>query len=54
VRIAVSLASDLPRLAELRAGLRQRVAESPLCDGKRFAENLMEILRQVWRQWCAA
>jgi protein O-GlcNAc transferase len=52
VERAVALAGDLPRLAALRAGLRQRVAESPLCDGKRFAGNLMMILRQVWRQWC--
>ena len=49
---AVKLAGDLPRLGEIRAGLRQRVAQSPLCDGKRFAGNLMKILRQVWRQWC--
>jgi predicted O-linked N-acetylglucosamine transferase (SPINDLY family) len=36
--------TDLPRLAALRAGLRQRMAGSPLCDGKRFAENLMRVL----------
>ena len=44
-------AEDLPRLAEIRAGLRQRVARSPLCDGRRFAENLMDVLRQAWREW---
>ncbi len=48
---AVSLAGDLPRLAAIRAGLRDRMAASPLCDGKRFAENLMSLLRSVWRQW---
>ena len=52
VDLAASLAGDLPRLASLRAGLRQRVAASPLCDGKRFAANLMAILRGVWRDWC--
>jgi predicted O-linked N-acetylglucosamine transferase (SPINDLY family) len=51
VELAVRLAEDLPRLAALRAGLRRRVAQSPLCDGKRFADNLLEILRRIWREW---
>ena len=53
VELAVSLAGDLPRLATLRAGLRERMAASPLCDGKRFAANLMTLLRGVWREWAA-
>jgi predicted O-linked N-acetylglucosamine transferase (SPINDLY family) len=52
VELAVDLAGDLPRLARLRAGLRQRVADSPLCDGKRFADNLVHLLGGVWREWC--
>ncbi len=52
--IAAALAHDLPRLAALRAGLRERMAASPLCDGKRFAANFAEILRGVWREWCDA
>jgi protein O-GlcNAc transferase len=52
VELAVSLAGDLPRLSELRAGLRERMAASPLCDGKRFAANLMVVLRDAWRAWC--
>jgi predicted O-linked N-acetylglucosamine transferase (SPINDLY family) len=51
VELAVSLAGDLARLAEMRAGLRQQVAASPLCDGKRFAEDFMHVLRGVWRAW---
>ena len=38
---------DWPRC---RAGLRQRVAASPLCDGKRFADHLAQVLRGAWRQ----
>jgi predicted O-linked N-acetylglucosamine transferase (SPINDLY family) len=52
VELAVSLAGDLPRLANLRAGLRKRMASSSLCDGKRFAANLMQVLRDAWQAWC--
>jgi predicted O-linked N-acetylglucosamine transferase (SPINDLY family) len=52
VEIAVRLASDLPRLAATRARLREQMAASPLCDGRRFAQNLMQLLRSVWRAWC--
>jgi predicted O-linked N-acetylglucosamine transferase (SPINDLY family) len=52
VGLAVALATDLTRLAALRAGLRDRVAASPLCDGQRFARGLMHVLRETWRQWC--
>ena len=53
VERAVILAEDLPHVANLRATLRERVAASPLCDGKKFAMNLAALLRQVWRDWCA-
>jgi predicted O-linked N-acetylglucosamine transferase (SPINDLY family) len=52
VELAVSLASDLPRLATLRSSLRERMAASPLCDGRRFADDLMRVLREVWQEWC--
>jgi predicted O-linked N-acetylglucosamine transferase (SPINDLY family) len=52
VERALRIAQDLPRLAGLRAGLRDRMARSPLCDGKRFARHFMTLLRDVWRQWC--
>jgi predicted O-linked N-acetylglucosamine transferase (SPINDLY family) len=54
VERAVRLAEDLPHLATLRAGLRDRMARSPLCDGPRFAAHLTPLLRDVWRQWCLA
>lgn len=50
---AVALASDLPRLAALRAGLRERLANSPLMDAPRFARNLEASYRQLWRGYCA-
>jgi len=52
VRIAVELTSDLPRLGTLRAGLRKRMRESPLMDGRRFAGNMEQLYRGIWRRWC--
>jgi predicted O-linked N-acetylglucosamine transferase (SPINDLY family) len=52
VRTAVELARDLPRLAQLRAGLRSRMEASPLMDGARFARSMETAFRQMWRQWC--
>jgi predicted O-linked N-acetylglucosamine transferase (SPINDLY family) len=54
VELAVTWAGDLPRLAALRAGLRERMATSPLCDGPRCAANLMAVLRDAWQRWAAS
>jgi len=44
----VALAADLPRLADLRATLRQRLEDSPLCDGPAYARNVEDALRAMW------
>ncbi|MBT9502487.1 MAG: tetratricopeptide repeat protein [Burkholderiaceae bacterium] len=49
---AVAHASDLQALAALRAGLRDRLLESPLCDAPRFAGHFNAVLRHTWRAWC--
>jgi protein O-GlcNAc transferase len=46
---AIALADDLPKLAELRAGLREQVSASPLFDAQRFARNLEEALWGMWQ-----
>ena len=53
VREAVRRAADTQALSELRAGLRERVRASPLCDARRFGASLAEALRGAWRDWCA-
>jgi predicted O-linked N-acetylglucosamine transferase (SPINDLY family) len=52
VELAVRRTSDIPALADLRAGLRAHVKASPLCDAPRFGRNLSEALRRAWRAWC--
>jgi protein O-GlcNAc transferase len=54
VKKAVALASDLNKLADLRATLRQRMQGSPLMDAKRFTRNFESALREIWRQYCAS
>ncbi len=52
VRIASGLASDLPRLEGLRRRLRQRIMDSPLCDGPAYARSIEIAFRRAWRRWC--
>ncbi|MCG8372579.1 MAG: FkbM family methyltransferase, partial [Balneolales bacterium] len=44
------LISDLDRLQEIRVGLRNKVLDSPLCDGKKFAAHLSVAFREMWKQ----
>lgn len=52
VKLAVSHASDLPRLAALRVTLRSQVLASPLFDASRFASHFVAALRGMWTRWC--
>jgi predicted O-linked N-acetylglucosamine transferase (SPINDLY family) len=52
VSIAEELASDLPRLVDLRSTLRERLRTSPLMDAPRFARNMEAAYREMWRRWC--
>ncbi len=52
VAVARTLASDLVRLRSLRAGMRQRLAESPLGDVGRFTRDLEDLYRTWWHDWC--
>jgi predicted O-linked N-acetylglucosamine transferase (SPINDLY family) len=50
VRLAKEWANRRAELAEIRAGLRDRLAMSPLADGPRYVRNLEDALRTAWRE----
>jgi predicted O-linked N-acetylglucosamine transferase (SPINDLY family) len=50
---AITSARDIQALVALRAGLRDRVKASPLCDAPRFGRGLAAALRHVWAERCA-
>lgn len=51
---ATTLAADRDGLLAIKAGLRQRMLESPLCDEKGFGADMGEILETMWIDYCAA
>ncbi|MDM0070930.1 tetratricopeptide repeat protein [Variovorax sp. J31P207] len=48
-----SLAQRLPELAQLRASLRGRLADSAIGQPSLIAAALERALRTMWRRWCA-
>jgi protein O-GlcNAc transferase len=52
--IVKNLAGDLPRLAQLRSSLRERMRNSVLMDAPRFARQVEHAYRGMWQTWCAA
>jgi predicted O-linked N-acetylglucosamine transferase (SPINDLY family) len=54
VDIAVSKASNIEALAAVRAGLRERMANSSVCRPEIVVRELEEAYRWMWRQWCAS
>lgn len=47
-------AEHLPQLAEIRAGLRERLQGSILMDAPRFARDFEAGLRRCWQEWCVS
>jgi predicted O-linked N-acetylglucosamine transferase (SPINDLY family) len=51
--LALAWAQDLPRLAALRQGMRDRLQKSHLMDAPGFARAVEVTFRDLWREWCA-
>ncbi len=51
---AIGYGADLERLMALRAGMREQVRVSPMCDAPRFARNLVDAFHQMWSKHLAA
>ena len=50
VRIAAGLAADLRKLGDLRAGMRDRLRQSPLMDEKGFVGELERCYLEMWQE----
>ena len=49
---ATALAAKPDALAKIRASMRKRIADSTLCDAKRFTHNVEGAYRKMWHRWC--
>ena len=49
-----ALASDLPRLAQIRRDLRGQMQASALMDEAGFARDVEDAFAQMFARWCAA
>jgi predicted O-linked N-acetylglucosamine transferase (SPINDLY family) len=54
IGIAKGLAGNNARLTELRRGLRSRMAESSLSDGRAFAHKMEQAYRTIWQEYCSS
>jgi len=50
--LAVALATDTSALADMRAGLRERLQGAPLLDRRRMINEIERAYAMMWRDWC--
>jgi predicted O-linked N-acetylglucosamine transferase (SPINDLY family) len=52
LKIVLNLAADLPRLAAIRANLRDKMHHSALMDVTGHVRGIEAAYRTLWRKWC--
>jgi len=52
IKLALKKANDVEGLGKLRNLLRNQVSTSFLSNGKAFTQDIEEVYRQVWSNWC--
>ncbi len=53
ISIAIAMAEDRPELLALKQDLRQLMEQSPLCDTQGFTDEMEQLYRQAWQDYCA-
>lgn len=53
VSVALALAEDAEKLAEIRAGLRNDLQASDLLDHQGQGQRFGASLRECWGEWCS-
>jgi protein O-GlcNAc transferase len=49
---ACAFAGQIEAIEQIRFSLRQRMLGSPLCNPARFAREIEQAFRTMWRTWC--
>ena len=49
IQLAVEKASNTNYLKDIRKGLRERMLEAPLCDGRSFTNDVESAYQEMWR-----
>jgi len=50
---AITLAGDKASLSQMRINMRQRMANSNLCDALAITRDIEATYRKMWKDWCA-
>lgn len=50
IKIACEAVANMDLLVDVRAGLREKMSQSSLCDGEKFAADFGDVLHKMWNE----